>query len=94
VQEIQCGYRDMGEPVQSFGQAVRDGVKVQQRCQLKISISGIKPAILTPFTELTKIVIFLSMRQTDLTLCLNSNLIIRLQVVPTKDRHKTETGSF
>jgi hypothetical protein len=58
----------MGEPVQSFGQAVRDGVKVQQRCQLKISISGIKPAILTPFTELTKIVIFLSMRQTDLTL--------------------------
>jgi len=92
VQEIQCGYRDMGKPVQSFGQAVRDGVEVHHRCQLKISISDIQSAILTPFTGQTKLVIFLSRRQTDLTLCLNCNLVIRLQVVSTKDRHAT--GSF
>jgi hypothetical protein len=48
----------MGEPVQSFGQAVRDGVKVHQRCQLKISISDIQSAILTPFTGQTKLVSF------------------------------------
>jgi len=82
----------MGKPVQSFGQAVRDGVEVHHRCQLKISISDIQSAILTPFTGQTKLVIFLSRRQTDLTLCLNCNLVIRLQVVSTKDRHAT--GSF
>jgi len=92
VQEIQCGYRDMGEPVKSFGQAVRDGVKVHQRCQLKVSISDIQTAILTLFTGQIKLVIFLSRRQTDLTLSLNCNLVIRLQVVSTKDRHTT--GSF